>query len=223
VNVRRFVAAALVLLSTACLAQEIGKEVPDNKPPPGGNPTTYDNPYAPPPNVPAQAEPGAKVAGPSVPGPRKGAFGIRANFGGSGFGGVTGTGNAASISSPTFGLKYYATDQAGITFDLGAVLALIGSNALVAFAAGIGVDYHFGSPDKPVRPFFTIGGGLISAATSRGLSLGLTATVGGGGEYWFSDYFSVNARVVTSSPISLDPFILIIATVSPGIGATIYF
>jgi hypothetical protein len=226
--ISRALAAAVLVFSFAAVAQEIGKELPPEKaktPPPSTAPTSYDNPYAPPPTAPPEPE-APKAPERTVPGPHKGAYGIRAGFGGASFGlPVTGGTGAAAVSviSPTVGFKYFATDDAGILFDVGTALLLVQGNALFGFGFGFGVDYHLGSAAKPIRPFVTGGVSLSGAGASRGFGLALGFNVGGGGEYWFSDYFSVNARALLALPMSLEPFVLGVATVSPGLGATLYF
>lgn len=217
-DVKQIFAALVVLTAAAALGQEIGTELPPGSAPPPPaptSPTTYDNPYAPPPAPTAPLEP-PKEAVAKVAGPAKGALGIRAAFGSAGL-------PVAGGGVPTLGLKYFATDKVGITFDLGLGMVFASGNIDFGFASGLGVDAHLGSAEKPLRPFVT-GGVLFGKALSRlGDDFSLGMDVGGGAEYWFSDHFSVNGRLLLVAPIDLKKGSVQMVTFSPGAGATLYF
>ncbi|MHB8877544.1 MAG: hypothetical protein ACYC8T_27960 [Myxococcaceae bacterium] len=211
----RIAAAAALLVSSFALAQEIGKEISSDQaatPPPASAPASYDNPYAPPPappTAPAEVKPEAQAPA-AVPGPRKGAFGLRAGVGGA----------TAGIGAPTIGFTFLATDSVGITFDFGGGLRDTGD---MGFGLGLGIDVRLGSASKPIRPLFIIGAGFGKAISTRGDDMLLDFNIGGGAEYWFSDHFSFNGKALVDLPIDLRSGRLSVVTLTPGIGGTFYF
>lgn len=228
----RILALALVVSSQAALAQEIGKEIPADQqqqtPPPDQTPN-YDNPYATPPTPPPTQTPkkddGAADTG-HVPGPRKMAFGFRAGFGGGGIPAISTATGAVPVGAPTVGLKLFATETVALNIDVGLLMGFANQMSL-GFGLGLGIDAYLGSKDKPVRPFvtggFSLGRGAAPLERDGGLALGFN--VGGGGEYWLSDYFSVNARALIGIPVSVTTqgAFVTVATFMPGVGATVYF
>jgi hypothetical protein len=210
-HVNRIAAAALVLVSSLAFGQEIGKEItPDqaNTPPPANNPPpSYDNPYAPPPPPPtAPVEPKAAAAVEKVPGPRKGAVGIRAAMGGEG---------------PTLGLAVMASESVAVTFDAGLGVGFVKGD--FGFNLGLGIDVHLGSDKKPIRPLFVLGARFGKTQSTQADDFTLGFEVGGGAEYWFTDFFAVNGKLLLGLPINLKSGDLSLVTLTPGIGGTFYF
>ncbi len=222
----RVLTVAVCLFSFAGLAQEIGTEIQPGQVPAttAQPPTTYDNPYAPPPaEKPLTPPPEPPKA--SASGPRKGAFGLRAGFGGGGLP-VLSTGAGAVASAPTIGIRYLVQETLALDVDAGLGMGLVSGNAYVGFGLGLGVNAYMGSPGRPVRPF--VGGaiGMGKLISGRGDDFFLSVAAGGGGEYWFADHFSVYARgMVGLSPIlfSNSSVPIVVATFTPGLGATVYF
>ncbi len=215
---KRMVVVVCALVSASVFAQEIGTELPpEPPPPPAREPTRYDN------TPPAQtAQPQSAQAGmvqpASVPGPRAGAFGISSGFSGNAVpGGVGG-------SVPTFGLRYLATDSMALRFDVGAGLGF-GNTFLFGFGVGFGVEAYLGSAEKPLRPF--LGGGVdLGMPLSREFgNLSLAFELGGGAEYFFSDHFSLQGRLMLGLPIAdlEDADQLSLTTFTPGLRANFYF
>lgn len=231
-SVTRILALALVCFSAAAFAQEIGKEIPGDQqqtPPPDQAPN-YDNPYAtppPPPPTPVKKSDEQGADGSAVPGPRKMAFGLRAGFGGGGIPGFSAAVGALAPAAPTIGFKLQVSESVGLNVDLGLLMGFVGSNTLLGFGLGFGIDAYMGRKDIPVRPFVT-GGAAIGRPAARldiGSDLLLAFNVGGGGEYWFNDHFSVNARALIGIPVAINNAgaIVTVATFMPGIGGTVYF
>lgn len=225
----------MALGAPAVLAQEIGTEIPANQgtpPPASSTPPSYDNPYgqpARPATPPANADTAAPsgtapaMAGTHVPGPRKGAFGLRGSFGGAGVPVASSSTTVAGSPTPTIGLKFMATDSVGLNFDLGLGLG-VGRTLAFGFGLGFGVDAYLGSNEKPIRPFITGGVGFGKALSPAGDDFLLDVNLGAGAEYWFSDYFSLNARALLGLPLNLDALTTVsTATFQPGLGATFYF
>ncbi len=207
----RFVAAALLFASSLVAAQEIGREIPAEQTPPASSSSSssssYDNQYQTP------ATPSSSLAAPPrAPGPRRGAFGVRAQLGGS----------AAGIGAPTVGFVFLASEAVGITFDLGMGVTDKGAFGF-GFAAGL--DVHPGSITKPVRPVFSIGAGFGKTVSTQADDFVMDVKLGGGAEYWFSDNFSVGGRVLIDVPIDLSSSKsgFQIVTLTPGVGGTFYF
>ncbi len=226
--------ALVVLVSASALAQEIGTEItpttPNSgvqNPPPNDPPKSGGYVYKPK----GAAENGnANAAAPGTPtfaGPKvsaaSGDFGIRAGFGSSGSVGLpAGSGSSASVTAPTVGIAYFASDSFKLLVDLGFGMALLGSSALLALSATIGFDYLFRTPGDVMRPFFHFGGSFNMAGSSS-FSIGASAQLGFGAEYFFNPAFSVNGRLLLGVPLALSPnFVLGIFTVTPGVGATWY-
>lgn len=229
---KRILALAFVVSSSAVLAQEIGTEIPADQqqtPPPSDQTPNYDNPYATPttpPPLPVKKDDQAATDSNSVPGPRKGAFGLRAGFGGGGIPTVSGATGAPTVGAPTIGLRYLVTESVALNIDVGLLIAFSNTMAL-GFGAGFGIDAFLGNKSLPVRPFVTGGAGFARGAAplDRDGGLALAFSVGGGGEYWFNNHFSVNARALLGIPVSVTSQLTVvtIATFMPGLGATVYF
>ncbi len=216
---KRMVVVLCALVSAAVSAQEIGTELPGD--PPGRAPTRYDN------TPPAQGEgqqaqssqaAAGSAAQTGVPGPKGGTFGISSGFTGSGVPGAIGG------TVPAFGLRYLATDSLALRFDVGAGLGF-GNTFLFGFGLGFGIESYMGSADKPLRPF--IGAGIdLGMPLSREVgNLSLAIEAGGGAEYWFSDHFSLQGRLMVGLPIAdlEDADQLTLATFTPGLRANFYF
>ncbi|MFZ5469302.1 MAG: hypothetical protein ACOZIN_07675 [Myxococcota bacterium] len=217
----RFFFAAVGLCAAVSFAQEIGTELPADSaasPPSTSPPITFDNPYAPPPSAPE-----APVSA-AVPGPSKGAFGLRASFGGGGIPAVSGTSSSgAGPAAPTFGFKYLATDSVALTFDAGLGLGFINGDVPFGFGAGVGGQAYLGSKEKPIRPYVAGGIGFGKGISVRGDDFVFALAAGGGAEYWFSGHFSVNGEALVGVPIDFRSGAVTAATFTPGIGATFYF
>lgn len=224
-----------VVSATVAPAQEIGTEIPAEQqqqtPPPTEQTPNYDNPYAtpttPPPATAAAKTPeqGAADAG-NVPGPRRMAFGLRAGFGGGGIPTITTGAGAVPVGAPTIGLRLFATETLALNIDVGLLMGF-GNTVAMGFGAGLGIDAFLGNKSLPVRPFVTGGAafGRATASLDSNAPLTLAFNVGGGGEYWFNDHFSVNARALIGLPVSISNqgSFVSVATFMPGLGATIYF
>ena len=126
---KRLCVAVLVTMSSMALAQEIGTEITPVTP--GSGNTTKpanqpnDNPYAnnPPANTgdkQGEVKPAAKpVSSDGILSAQKGAFGVRATFGGQGIG-LAGRGTAAApVDTGSLGFSYWGSDQFTLLFDVG--------------------------------------------------------------------------------------------------------
>ncbi|MFL5322598.1 MAG: hypothetical protein ACJ790_23255 [Myxococcaceae bacterium] len=218
----RLLAASLVLCASAAFSQEIGKEIPADQQQQQQNTGTpnYDNPYATqttPPPTPVKKDEAAAAEMGGIPGPRKMAFGIRGGFGGSTIP------TAAGATAPTIGFRLLPTETVGVDFDLGMGLSSFQGNTSFGFALGLGIDAYIGHKDMPIKPFVTGGISFGKAVSTQGDDFALAFNVGGGGEYWFNDHFSVNGRALVGVPINLKSGLVTIATFTPGIGGTFYF
>lgn len=221
--------AVVMALSSMAVAQEIGTEITPVTP--GSGTTTQpvnqpnDNPYATQPpqkegDKPAEKPKAAPVAEGGSAG--KGAFGVRATFGGQSVPRTTGTGTAL-VDSGTVGLSYWATDGFTLLFDLGFGMSVGGSFAM-GFGALVGMDYHFRSPGDSLRPLINVQVGLgapISASIGRGMAL--FGQVGGGAEYFFTPSFSLTGRIGLGFNLGFDNGTFTLTTITPAVGAAWYF
>lgn len=227
---KRLFVVLLVTLSSMVMAQEIGTEItpvtPDNKPKPVNQPN--DNPYATqPPANPENPKAGAPAAAVDAGGERsagKGAFGIRATFNGQGIP-VVGRGTAAApAETGTIGLAYWGSDNLTVLFDLGFGLGISGGGALIGFAAGVGMDYHFRTTADALRPLINVQVAIGSSISSDiGNALQLSAQFGGGAAYFFSPHFSVSGRIGLGLRLPFATGSMTLTTFTPAVGAAWYF
>lgn len=224
---KKFVTVVCVLAGVGAQAQEIGTELPadqtQNTQGTSTGQTNYDNPYGQPATTttPTTTQPGAPAASApaavATPGPRKGAFGIRASFAGGGAGTTGGP-------SGTFALRYLATEAMAVDFDVGLGVGLAGSRLNFGFGLGFGITAYMGSKDKPIRPLFTGGVSLGKVVSNTFNDFGMNIAVGGGGEYWFNDHFSVDGKLLVGVPIAFTSTLALFAgTFTPSVGANFYF
>lgn len=232
---KRLFSLMVVMAWASASAQEIGTEIPPEQvqqdPAPTPPPTSYDNPYSQPVQAPATttqgtanaADPAEASVGGGTPGPRAGAFGVRASFNGGTIPIAPATSAQPAAAVPTLGLTFMATDGMALNFDVGLGLG-IGSNFSYGFGLGVGVNAYLGSAAKPIRPFVT-GNVAFGKQLSRASDdFALSISAGGGAEYWFSDYFSLNGQLLVGVPLNLKQMnVISIGTFQPGIGATFYF
>lgn len=172
-------------------------------------------------------------AEPTFQGPKvsasAGDFGIRAGFGASGAVGLPSGSSTttATVSAPSVGISYFATDGFKLIFDAGFGLALVASSgtALWALSANLGFDYLFRSPGDALRPLFHFAAQFSMAGSSGEPVVGFGAEVGGGAEYFFNPAFSVYGRIGVTVPMAVPGgnFILGLFTFTPGVGASFYF
>lgn len=198
-----------LFFATAVFAQEIGSEIkqepaqaPAESPPPSSTPVR--------PAAPAAA---AQVSSGSA---GKGSFGIRATF----FGSPT-----SNLPTAAVGVAFFVTDLLKITFDAGAAASFpqYPQNTSYGFSVAAGLDLMFRSTTASVRPFATAQVGFGKLLTDRNDDFALVLNVGGGGEYFFSQSFSMNIRGMLAVPINLRAGTVGILFFTPGIGATVYF
>lgn len=231
---KRLCVAVVVALSSIAVAQEIGTEITPVTP--GSNPNTTtpanqpnDNPYAN--NPPPGDKPGDQKAAPKAAASTdgllsagKGAFGVRATFGGQAVG-IAGRGVAAPpVDTGTVGLAYWGSDNFTLLFDLGFGMGISGGGVLIGFGAMVGMDYHFRTPADALRPLINVQVGLGSAISSDiGNAMQLSAQVGGGAEYFFSPSFSVSGRVGLGLRLPFSTGSMTLTTFTPAVGAAWYF
>ncbi len=222
---RLSVVGMLVVLAGASVqAQEIGTEItpvtPDNK---TQNPQPNDNPYATQPkegDKPVEKPKAAPVA--SGGSAEKGAFGIRATFGGQGVPVSSGAGNLA-LPTGTIGLSYWATEQFTLLFDLGFGMSITGGVG-IGFGATLGMDYHFRTAADALRPLINLQVGIgAPIANNIGNGMGLFGQVGGGAEYFFSPSFSLSGRIGLGFALSFNSGAFTLTTFTPAVGAAWYF
>ncbi len=230
---KRLCVAVLVTMSSMALAQEIGTEITPVTP---GSGTTKpanqpnDNPYAnnPPNNTgdkQGEVKPAAKpVSADGILSAQKGAFGVRATFGGQGIG-LAGRGTAAApVDTGSLGFSYWGSDAFTLLFDVGVGLGISGGGVLFGFGATIGMDYHFRSPTDALRPLINVQVGIGSGiAADLGNSLQLSAQVAGGAEYFFSPSFSVSGRIGLGLRLPFSSGSMTLTTFTPAAGAAWYF
>ncbi len=209
---RLVVVAALV--SAAAFAQEIGTEIAPVTPEHTA-PHSSSAVYAPvTPMLPVE-DPQRSAS--------KGAFGIRANFGGS----VTtlGVSGASSV-----GVASFLSDNIKLLVDLNASLVASDSGALFGFGVGAGLDILFRKSTDALRPLVNVGVFFGTGATGAPVNLDpfsvLTFGVKGGfgAEYFLSPSFSLNATIGLAVPFAIvgGQFTVQIVTFTPGVGATFY-
>lgn len=227
---------AFVVVAGSAFAQEIGTEITPTTPTSGVQPQNNPPPPPPPAEQPksgyvykpkgakeVSTAPGAAGFAGTKVSASSGDFGIRAGFGASGSAALpAGSTSGATVAAPSVGIAYFATDGFKLLVDLGFGMALVGSNALLALSATVGLDYLFRTPAEALRPFFHFAGSFYMAGSSN-FAIGFGAQLGFGAEYFFSPSFSVNGRLLLSVPMSVNgQFVLGIFTVAPGVGATFY-
>jgi hypothetical protein len=181
--------------------------------------------------VPALAQPGPASAG-------KGTFGLRANLSTGGvpvYSPVPGAVANAPTPVGTVGVTYFTGDALALLIEVGAGVALAGGDPRPGFSAGFGVDYHFRTPADALRPLLHAQVILSRAPPNDLANTGqdlpwLTAQVAGGAEYFVSRYFSVSVRlgVGVAARFGLGApeqggGVIVVSTVTPGIGAAWYF
>lgn len=228
---KRLCVAVVMALSSMAVAQEIGTEITPVTPGSSNNTQPVnqpnDNPYAT-----TQPKEGDKPADPKGAPKKessdgqvsagKGAFGLRATFGGQSVG-LAGRGVAATpISTGTVGFAYWGSDAFTLLFDLGFGMGISGGGVLVGFGATVGMDYHFRTPAEGLRPLIHVQLGLGSAIAAD-LALELSAQVGGGAEYFFSPSFSVSGRVGLGLRLPFSTGSMTLTTFTPAAGAAWYF
>lgn len=226
----------VVLAALSASAQEIGTEItpatppsnsqPQQPPPPPPEPEKKQG-YVYQPQGAKKAPTGTGDAG-GWAGPKasasSGDFGLRAGFGASAQVGVPATSaGAASFSTPTVGVAYFASDSFKLLFDLGVGFGIAGSSALLALGAMVGFDLMFRTPADNLRPFFHLAAMFSMGGSLSNPNLGTGGQLGFGAEYFFAPQFSVNGRLLLAVPVGLSNNVTLgIFTVTPGIGATWY-
>lgn len=199
-------ALLLALVASTVSAQEIGSEIQPAPAEAAANKATP--PPLPPPA--ARAPVSAGSAG-------KGQLGIRATF----FGSPT-----SNLPTAAIGVAFFVSDLLKLTLDAGFAASFppanTGARTTVGFAIAAGVDLLFRSTAASARPFVTaqLGFGKLNSATD---DFSLVINVGGGGEYFFSQFFSMNIRGLISTPINFRTGALGFLLFTPGVGATVYF
>ena len=147
---------------------------------------------------------------------RAGSFGVRATF----FGSPT-----SNLPTASVGVAFFLSDLIKLTVDAGAAATFPSypDRAVVGFSAAAGVDLLFRSPAASVRPFVTAQVGFGKLISEKGDDFALVLNAGGGGEYFFSQSFSMNIRGLVAVPINLKSGSVGILFFTPGVGATVYF
>ncbi len=212
---KRILVVVLMALSGAAMAQEIGREIPASAPPPPpGGSGPYDASYA------AGGAPAA-AAGPSTT--HAGSFGIKAGFASS-FIPAAPTGIAAgAAAAPTLGLRFIPIERLALSLDLGFALSL-GNTLYASFSAGTSADFYLGSLTSALRPFITAGADFGKPLSSSSDDFLLRVNAGFGAEHWFTDHFSLNARLLIVLPIDLTGRgTTLVSTFVPALGAVFYF
>jgi hypothetical protein len=208
--VKRISLLLALLVAGGVFAQEIGSEIP----PPA---SPYDNPYAPNPNGPKKdgAPPAPPISG--VEGAQvsagKGSFGLRASF----------FGAATALPAASFGLALFATDIVKLTFDAGMSVSFDPRNVPFGFGLAFGIEPTFRSPSASARPFLVAQVGFGKTVSAAGDDFAMLVNVGGGGEYFFSPFFSMNIRALLGMPINFKTGSVGLVLFTPGVGATVYF
>jgi hypothetical protein len=214
-----------LLIAAGSQAQEIGKEIP----PPAGNGSgqSYDNPYGSPtqgngapPGNPPPAPPAVSATNASA---GSLTLGIRSSF------------SFPSQSAPTadFGIVFFLGDHFRLTLD-GGLSMDFNDSSLIAFKAALGGELVLRSTQASARPFILAQVGVgksypiktcTGAFCRTSDNFSVLASVGVGGEYFFTPGFSLNVHALVSLPVvfadSSTSLGLILFT--PGVGATVYF
>ncbi len=194
----RLAAAVLICLSSAALAQE-------SAPPP---PPQFENPYAAPAPQPVT---------------RAGSFGIKAGFGTSLLPINPSTGVTVNAAAPAFGFKWIAAERLALSIDFGLTLAF-GTTLRGSVSAATGLDIYLGSLTSPLRPFVTAGVGLAKPLTTLNDDWSVVLNTGFGAEHWFTDHFSLSARLLLVLPVDLSGRTYsVVSTFVPAVGAVFYF
>ena len=112
-----------------------------------------------------------------------------------------------------------------ITLDAGAAATFpqYPLNTSVGFSIAAGADLMFRTPAASARPFVTAQVGFGKLLTDKSDDFALVVNVGGGGEYFFSQFFSMNVRAVVAVPINFRSGTVGVLFFTPGVGATVYF
>ncbi len=203
---KKSIVVIAALASSFSFAQEIGTEITPVAPAPSGpqQPAPADNGYA------------AKPAMEQKLSAEKGAFGIRAGFGGN-LNGATATGATSA------GIAVFFSDSFKFLADLNLGLTAGDAGAQFGFGVGLGFDILFRKPTDSLRPLFHLGVSFADPnVAADAISMGLHA--GFGAEYFFTPNFSLNANIGLAFPflISGGGFAFSMVTFTPGIGGTFY-
>ncbi len=194
------------VIATSAFAQEIGSEIQPAEATP----------------APVEAAPAAGVRPVAVmPGPTKlsagaGTLGIRATFFGS---------PSPNLPTAAVGIGFFVTDLLKLTLDAGAAATFpqYPQNTSVGFTVAAGADLMFRKTTDSVRPFVTAQVGFGKLLTDKNDDFALVVNAGGGGEYFFSQYFSVNVRALFALPVNFRSGTVGLLLFTPGVGATVYF
>lgn len=194
------------VIATSAFAQEIGSEIQPAEATP----------------APVEAAPAAGVRPVAVmPGSTKlsagaGTLGIRATFFGS---------PSPNLPTAAVGIGFFVTDLLKLTLDAGAAATFpqYPQNTSVGFTVAAGADLMFRKTTDSVRPFVTAQVGFGKLLTDKNDDFALVVNAGGGGEYFFSQYFSVNVRALFALPVNFRSGTVGLLLFTPGVGATVYF
>ena len=230
----RLAVMATLAVAGSAFAQEIGSEITPATPPPATQSNQpNDNPYA----SQARGQPAAMAGEPVALSAGRMSFGIRAGFEGTFTPAVSqvsipnGTGGTTNITTtsgaaPLLGVSFWVTDGLAIDADLGLALGVLPSGT-TAFGFGIkaGISYYFRGPERSTRPFLTVKLGFDKGFSVAGDDFGFGAVLGGGAAYFFSPNFAIDARMLLGVNLGFGGrgLTVIMSTVAPGLGATVFF
>ncbi len=196
------------VLATSAFAQEIGSEIQPAETAP-----------APVEAAPARVVPTRPVAAALAStqlSAGAGTLGIRATFFGS---------PSPNLPTAAVGVGFFITDLLKLTLDAGAAASFpqYPQNTSVGFTIAAGADLMFRKTTDSVRPFVTAQVGFGKLLTDKNDDFALVVNAGGGGEYFFSQYFSMNVRALFALPINFRSGTIGLLLFTPGVGATVYF
>lgn len=161
-------------------------------------------PPPPPPPVPAGAL-----------GPREGVYGLRASLLGAGLA-------AQQTSTSSLGFRYFASDTVSLHVDAGFLYSSFASTPFTGASLGLGMNVYGGTPGKALRPYFALQAQVQHIGINEASFTSLGASVGGGAEYWIAPELSVNATLAVGFATTTDADAVVLGTVQPGLGVTLF-
>ena len=203
----RVLVVVALFTATAVGAQEIGSEIPAAGQGPAGGQGGGYVPQGPPPD---------KSAKPF-------AFGLRASFSGQGMVSAPATSGSPGQIVPTLGVRLLVANAVAINIDAGLALGIIGFSAYAGFTVAAGVDIRFRDVKDALRPYIAAQAQFSKGFSSYYGDLALGASVGGGAEYFFDPHFSMSVRGLIGLQVDFNTYVVLLATFTPGVLATVYF
>ena len=119
---------------------------------------------------------------------------------------------------------FFVADVIKQTLDVGMEVTFSDRTPPFGFSVALGIEPTFRSPSASARPFIVAQVGFGKSVSTSDEDFVLVVNVGGGGEYFFSPFFSMNIRALITMPVAFkSPGTVALILFTPGVGATVYF